>query len=132
MIVDTSVWIDYLGSATSRAGDRLEEMIRRGDAIVVPEPVLMELLSGPTDEVAATRRRRMLEAFWIVANEPMVDSMRAAALQRECRRAGMTVRNLNDCLIAAVALRMGEAILHRDRDFEVLAEQCGVRTQSLL
>jgi predicted nucleic acid-binding protein len=64
----------------------LEDLIRRGERIVVPEAVLLELLSGPTDEVLAMRRRRMLETFQIVPYEPMVDSLRAAALQRECRR----------------------------------------------
>lgn len=132
MIVDTSVWIDYLASRSSSPGDYLEGLIRRGERIVVPEPVLMELLSGPTDEVLAMRRRRMLETFEIVANKPMVDSLRAAALQRACRRAGSTVRNLNDCLIAAMALRLGDVVLHRDRDFEVLAAHSGVRTLSLI
>lgn len=132
MIVDTSVWIEYLQPTASSAGDRLEMMIRDGERIVVPEPVLLELLSGPTDEVVAMQRRRMLESFEIVANEPMVDSLRAAALQRECRRSGETVRNLNDCLIAAVALRIGAVVLHRDHDFDVLAAHCGLRTVSLV
>lgn len=132
MIVDTSVWIEYLRPGSSAAGDRLEEAIRGGERIVVPEQVLLELLSGPTDEVVAARRRRMLEAFEVVAHEPMADALRAAALQRECRRGGATVRNLGDCLIAAVALRLGEVVLHRDRDFEVMADHCGLRTESLI
>jgi len=34
----------------------------------------------------------------------------------------MTVRRLLDCLIAAVAVRTGATIVHRDLDFDVLAE----------
>lgn len=37
-----------------------------------------------------------------------------------------------DCLIAAVALRLGLPVLHRDRAFEVLARHCGLQTVSLL
>lgn len=132
MIVDTSVWIEYLRTGESVAGDHLEQMIGRGDRIIVPETVVLELLSGPTDELVAARRRRMLETFELVPNEPFVDSLRAAALQRECRRGGETVRNLGNCLVAAVALRLGETVLHRDRDFEVLAARCGLPTVSLL
>ncbi|WP_345544558.1 type II toxin-antitoxin system VapC family toxin [Microbacterium jejuense] len=132
MIVDTSVWIEYLRTGPSPAGDHLAAMIERGDRIVVPETVLLELLSGPTDELVAARRRRMLESFEIAPAEPLMDALRAAALQRECRRAGETVRSLGDCLIAAVALRMELAVLHRDRDFEVLSAHCGVQTESLL
>lgn len=132
MIVDTSVWIEFLRPGASAAGDRLSEMIEQDERIVVPETVLLELLSGPTDELVAARRRRMLESLEIAPVEPLVDSLRAAALQRECRRAGDTVRSLGDCLIAAVALRMELPVLHRDRDFEVLRLHCGVQTISLL
>ena len=45
----------------------------------------------------------------------------AAALFRRCREEGETVRRLMDCLIAAVAIRFGAPVLHRDADFDVLA-----------
>lgn len=132
MIVDTSVWIDFLRPGSNPAGDRLEEMVTTGERIVVPETVLMELLSGPTDEVVAAQRQRMLEAFDLEPVVPMADSVRAASLQRSCRRGGDTVRNLGDCLIAATALRLDLPVLHRDRDFEVLARHSDLRTESLL
>lgn len=132
VIVDTSVWIEFLRAGPSESGDRLAEMIARDDRLVVPETVMLELLSGPTDELTAARRRRMLESFEIEPAQPLVDSLRAAALQRECRRAGTAVRSLGDCLIAAVALRMALPVLHRDRDFEVLRAHCGLQTVSLL
>lgn len=128
MIVDTSVWIEYLRPGESAAGERLADRIRAGSRIVVPETVLMEVLSGPTDEATAGRRRRMLEAFEVAAYAPLVDSARAAALQRACRRGGETVRNLGDCLIAAIALRLDLPVMHRDRDFEVLARHAGLGT----
>lgn len=132
MIVDTSVWIDFLRPGSNPAGDRLEEMVTTGERIVVPETVLMELLSGPTDEVVAAQRQRMLEAFDLEPVVPLADSVRAASLQRSCRRGGDTVRNLGDCLIAATALRLDLPVLHRDRDFEVLARHSDLRTESLL
>lgn len=132
MIVDTSVWIDFLRPGSNPAGDRLEEMVTTGERIVVPETVLMELLSGPTDEVVAAQRQRMLEAFDLEPVVPLADSVRAASLQRSCRRGGDTVRNLGDCLIAATALRLDLPVVHRDRDFEVLARHSDLRTESLL
>lgn len=131
MIVDTSVWIEFLRPGESIAGDRLESMIREGARIVVPEVVVMELLSGPTDETVAAQRRRMLEAFEVEPYIPLADSLRAASLQRTCRRAGQNVRNLGDCLIAAVAIRLDVPVLHRDHDFEVLATHTALRAVSL-
>lgn len=132
MIVDTSVWIEFLRPGASEAGDRLADLIERDERIVVPEIVMLELLSGPTGEAIAARRRRMLEAFEFAPTEPLADTLRAAALQRRCRRAGETVRSLGDCLIAAVALRLDLPVLHRDRDFEVLRAHTGLATVSLL
>lgn len=132
MIVDTSVWIDFLRPGSNPAGDRLQEIVTAGERIVVPETVLMELLSGPTVEVVAARRQRMLEAFDVEPLIPLADSVRAASLQRSCRRGGDTVRNLGDCLIAATALRLDLPVVHRDRDFEVLARHSDLRTESLL
>lgn len=128
MIVDTSVWIEYLRPGESTAGDRLARHIRERARLVVPETVLMEILSGPTDEQVVARRRRMLETFELAAFAPLTDSLRAASLQRACRRAGETVRNLGDCQIAAVALRLDVPVMHRDRDFEVMARHAGLQT----
>ncbi|MGH9098520.1 MAG: hypothetical protein ACRDWB_13985, partial [Acidimicrobiales bacterium] len=50
----------------------------------------------------------------------------AAGLYQTCRLAGETVRALTDCLIGAVALRVGVAVLHSDRDFDILARYAGV------
>lgn len=42
------------------------------------------------------------------------------------------MRNLGDCQIAAVALRLELPVMHRDRDFDTLARHCGLATISLL
>ena len=45
----------------------------------------------------------------------------AIALYRLARRQGLTVRSSVDCLIAACALQHGLTVVHRDRDFSLLA-----------
>ena len=96
MIVDTSVWIEFLRPGPSRAGDHLDAMLRRQDPVLVPETVLLELLSGSGDEALAARRQRLLESFDVVPLEPVVDSLSAARLQRQCRRGSDVVRSLGD------------------------------------
>lgn len=81
----------------------------------------MEILVGASDERLARQLRKLLHSFEVVALAPLVDSERAAALQRQCRAAGRTVRNMVDCMIAAMAIRIGEPVLHADRDFDALA-----------
>ena len=92
----------------------------------------MELLIGPADEERAKQRRRFLDRFEVVALEPLIDAEEAAAIHRRCRRAGETPRNLIDCMIAAVAIRRDEPVVHRDRDFDVIARHTRLQVVSTL
>lgn len=131
MIVDTSVWIEFYTSTDSAASRWLHAHIARGESVIVPELVMMELLIGTTDEEKAATRRRPLLAFDIEVHSPIIDCESAAAIHRRCRRGGETIRNLIDCQIASMAMRLGVPVAHRDRDFEVIAEYCGLRTVPL-
>lgn len=120
VLVDTSVWVDYLRSATGAAGDALDRRIDAGTAATT-DAVLLEVLAGPTSERAAGRHAKMLAGCEHLAQESPTDAVQAAALYRACRRGGETPRSQLDCLIAAVAVRHGIPVLHRDRDFDVIA-----------
>lgn len=130
MIVDTSVWIELFAASESKADRWLTERIAAELPIIVPELVMMELLTGTTDESRAASRRRRLQRF-VEPLTPIRDSEDAAAIHRQCRRGGDTVRNLIDCQIAAMALRLDVTVAHRDRDFEVIRHHCGLRTEPL-
>lgn len=121
MIVDTSAWIELLRGTGSPVDHALRVAIEHDREVIVPEVVVMELCSGSGSEPDAVRLRRMLAHHDVVAIAPLDDSERAAALQRACRRQGTAVRSLIDCLVAAVALRLDQPVLHRDDDFELLA-----------
>lgn len=121
MIVDTSAWIELLRGTGSPIDHALRSAIEHDREVIVPEVVVMELCSGSGSEPEADRLRRMLAHHDIVAIAPLDDSERAAALQRACRRQGTAVRSLVDCLVAAVALRLDQPVLHRDHEFELLA-----------
>lgn len=131
MIVDSSVWIEFFKTPTSTASRWVADRIGDGTSLVVPEVVLMELLIGTTDEHTASVRRRFLQRFAIEPLAPLRDAEDAAAIHRRCRRGGKTVRSLIDCLVAAMALRMDLVVAHRDRDFDVIATQCGLQTLAL-
>jgi predicted nucleic acid-binding protein len=126
ILTDTSVWIDFLRETGSAGHLELKHRITDGDPIAVPDPVFMELLAGTTDEERAAELTAFLSAFHNVHVEGPLDFHEAAAIQRACRRHGHPVRSLIDCLIAAVALRVGLPILAAHRDFEVIARHTGL------
>src|SRR5664279_2088803 len=82
--------------------------------------VRLELLAG----LALPSRRVMngvLAGCTFVPQLSWFDVDAAVDLYQQCRRKGETVRSPNDCLIAAIAIRVGVSVLHRDRDFDAIA-----------
>jgi predicted nucleic acid-binding protein len=132
LIVDTSIWVEFFRGTGSAAHRAIEARIRAGERIVVPDVVLAEILVGTTDEEAAAKLERTLAQFDLEPTLPIEDARAAARIHRSCRRAGETVRSLIDCYVAAVGVRTGLPVMHRDRDFEVLRRHVGVETISLL
>ena len=124
ILIDTSGWVEFLRDTGSAVCNRVESALE-GD-IATCDPIRMEVLAGARDEWHLARLRRLLARATVLPTAS-VDYEEAAALYRLCRRRGETVRSLSDCLIAAVAIRAGAAILHHDRDFTVLARHTILR-----
>lgn len=127
IIVDTSVWIEYLRKTGSPSHLQLRALIEEGHPIALSSPVLMELLAGATSDEKAARLRDMLASFHHLPVDDLADFEHAADIQRVCRSHGDTVRSLIDCLIAAVAIREDLPVLSADRDFEVIAKHTALK-----
>jgi predicted nucleic acid-binding protein len=130
ILADTSAWVEYLRASGGPVHLRLRELIADEGDLATTEVVMMELLAGAADAEAVTSLRRLLGRFELLPVEGLADYEAAAELYRRCRAGGETVRKLTDCLIAAVAMRHGAALLHRDHDFEVLARHTPLRVAS--
>lgn len=126
VLVDSSAWIEYL-RATGSAVDAAVQAAMEANNAATTDVILFELLCGTTSEERADDLRDLLNACHQLSPSPRDDAEAASALYRTCRRAGQTPRVLLDCLIAAVAVRHDVAILHRDRDFDVIARHTDLR-----
>ena len=126
MLVDTSAWVEYLRGTGSEAHHQVRAAIRDDAEMHTTDVVVMELLAGGRDDAHVEQLRRVLSRCEFIPTLGLDDYEHAAALYRRCRRGGETVRALNDCVVAAVALRTGLEVLHADRDFEVLARHVGL------
>ena len=126
-LVDTSVWIEVF-----RRPDGLDlESVVDFDEIVTCLPVIQEVLQGFVDERPYRMAKDAMRALPIVESPlrlEVVDD--AVELYRRARRDGITVRSSVDCLIAACALRHDLTVLHRDRDFDLLARTSALRSRS--
>ncbi len=128
ILVDTSAWIEYLrdtGSVLSVALSKLPE-----EEIATCDAVRMELLAGVRDEAELSRVYALLSHANVISILP-TDYDDAAEIYRQCRRQGQTVRKMIDCLVAAVAIRVGAPVLHMDRDYDILARHTPMQSYRL-
>jgi predicted nucleic acid-binding protein len=131
ILVDSSAWIEMQRATGSPADARLTAAIEAGEPLATTGVVMLEVLAGARDERHARDLRRLLARCELLRLQEPSDHEAAAALYRACRRAGRTVRRLPDCLIAAVAIRTGTELLHRDSDFDAIALHSSLATVSL-
>ena len=127
IVVDTSVWIDFLGGRRTRQARRCAELIEGGAPVALTDVVFSEVLQGLRSEDEAQLVERHLRAFPILRLGGLDDFALAASLYRTARREGVTIRKTLDCLIAAPCVRTGAPLLHADADFDRLASCTSLR-----
>lgn len=128
ILADSSAWIELLRDTGSPTCETLDRLLR-GDDLACTDVVAMEVLAGARDDADEERLTALLSLATAVPVETG-DWTLAARLQRLCRAQGIVIRRLNDCLIAAVAIRADATVLHRDRDFDALARHTPLRVQT--
>ena len=126
-LVDTSAWIEFLRDTGSPACIRVGALL--GTELATCDAIRMELLAGARSERHRRDLGRLIARAALVPMQPS-DFDQAAALYRQCRRRGETVRVLMDCLIGALAIRSDLPVLHCDGDFDALARHTPLRVEA--
>jgi predicted nucleic acid-binding protein len=121
ILVDTSAWVEWDRATGSDAHLRVRDLIATTDDVAVTEPVVMEITAGAKDEARERELRRFLARFVLLPFDPGQHFSSATRIYRECRRRGVTPRGLIDCMIAAVAMSEGAALLAHDADLSRIA-----------
>ena len=122
LLVDSSVWIDFLAGRTTKAVKYFREQLEARETFALTELIYLEVLQGVREPDTAKKVSTYLRGQLLLAPRRGLQTYDAAAdLYRRCRIAGVTVRNTIDCLIAQIAVEYGAVLLHSDRDYEHIA-----------
>ncbi len=122
IVVDTTVWIDFLEGRGTPFDLRLKKLIEQGEPLALTEIIYCEVLQGILEESKFRQTRSILRAYPIVQMRGLRTFERAALIYRACRKKGLTIRKTADCLIAATCLEARAELYHNDRDFEAIAK----------
>jgi predicted nucleic acid-binding protein len=127
IVVDTSIWVDFLRGHDSDQVHRLVGLIEADEGVGITDVILSEILQGAPSEAAARRLDARFAPFDCFRLGTLEDFRRAAQLYRKARSAGYTIRRTLDCLIASVCIREDVPLLHADADFDRLAASTDLR-----
>ena len=128
ILVDSSVWIDWLAGRESIWTAALDTLLEREEDLVVGDLVLMEVLQGARDHRDADRLLDRLSAFEFVSTVTPAVAIAAASHYRQLRAHGITVRKTIDTLIATRCILDDLPLLYSDRDFDPFVRHLGLRS----
>ena len=116
ILVDTSVWIDYLKGHQSLHTDTLDAGIVDG-IVAIGDLIFLEILQGIRDdrEYQMTRRSLLTLDHYEMFGRGMAE--KSAANFRALRKKGITIRKTTDVIIATFCIERSMPLLFVDRDY---------------
>jgi predicted nucleic acid-binding protein len=125
IVVDSSVWIDFLNGRDAPHVKRLRAIIGT-EEVIVGDLMLCEVLQGLDDERTAREVEGLMRRFEIVHMAGDAIAVAAAGNFRSLRRRGITVRKTIDLLIGTWCIENRRPLLHNDSDFHPMARYLGL------
>lgn len=116
VLVDSSVWADFLNGHPSPQAVALRELIEGEEDVCTCGVVVAEVFQGLRRERSVAEFRETFRELTFLEPSGIELYLRAAEVYRELRRQGTTVRSTIDCILAVLAEEAGCYLLARDRD----------------
>lgn len=127
ILVDSSVWIDYLQDVETLQTCKLDELIGRHE-LLTGDLILAEVLQGCRSDRHFALALEELTRMPVIRIGGRAVAIQAARNHRALRAKGITVRKTIDSLIAARCIADDYELLYSDRDFEPFVAHLGLRT----
>ena len=128
IVVDTSVWIDYVNGVHTAQTDILDKELQER-RVVTGDLIMVEFLQGFRDNKQFQTAKMLMNSleYYDFVGKQM--ATKAAENFRLLRKKGVTVRKTIDVLIATFCIEHGFELLHNDRDFEPMKEILGLQVK---
>jgi predicted nucleic acid-binding protein len=117
VIIDTTVWIDFLGGVQTSQVEWLDRELPR-QRFGLTDLILCEVLQGIRQDTQFNKVKKELSQFEVFSTGGADFAIKTAQNYRILRSKGYTVRKTIDCWIATFCLENGYPLLHDDRDYE--------------
>jgi len=116
VLVDSTVWIDFLRNKSTPQTEKLMELIRDREDLCVCGFILTEVLQGIREERDYIATKQQFDNLIYLGEDKSTFEL-GATIHRNLRKQGITIRSSIDCLIAATVIQHGVSLLENDRDY---------------
>jgi hypothetical protein len=120
VLVDTSVWADFLNGYPSRQASALAELLAGDDELCTCGTIVAEVFQGLRKDEGRRAIQRSFEDLAFLEPSGISLYFRAAEVYRRLRETGHTVPSTIDCVIAVIAEENACYLLARDRDMDAI------------
>ncbi len=127
ILVDTSVWIDYLNGAQSTHTDTLDAAIIEG-TVALGDFIFLEILQGIRDDREYLKIRQALLTLDRFELFGQGMPKKCAENYRALRKKGITIRKTADLIIATFCIEKQIPLLFADRDFIPFVAHLGLHS----
>lgn len=128
ILVDTSVLIDLFKGTSNGPANRMREVLGHQIPFGITSVIYQEVLQGAKSDKEYNLLRDYLSSQRFFHPQDAIKTYEdAARIYYSCRKKGVTIRSTMDCLVAQIALEQDLALLHNDRDFDVMAPIINLR-----
>jgi predicted nucleic acid-binding protein len=126
ILVDSSVWIDFLNGVDGPQVEMLDRLLDR-ETVATGDLILAEVLQGIRDDREFRRVSSLMAALPSHEMAGLDIALKSAGNYRRLRAEGITVRKTMDLLIGTFCIENGLTLLHRDRDFDAMERGLGLK-----
>lgn len=123
ILVDTSVFIDYLKGKNNNSTQNLEYILESKIPYGINDFIYQEILQGAKDRKEFSLLKKYFETipFYYLQNGKE-SYEKASMLHVVCKQKGITIRSTIDLLIAETAIENDLYLLHNDNDFQLMSK----------
>jgi predicted nucleic acid-binding protein len=122
ILVDTSVWVDFLNGFSSPERTTLATLLKNDHDLCTCGVVISEVFQGLRRDKGREQLAQSFRELTYLDPSGVDLYFKAAEVYRSLRARGLTVRSTIDCLIAVLAEENGAVVLARDRDLKIILE----------
>ena len=123
-LIDTSIWIDYFRDRNNTGTAQLNIILEKNISFGITSLIYQEILQGASSQkefdtlTAYFKTQRFFNPL-----DNITTYEEAAKIYFHCRKKGLTIRSMVDCLIAQIAIEHNLILLHNDKDYDHIHQE---------